>query len=201
MEQINTNFIELFIFLLPGFVAASLFYLLTSHPKPNSFERTIQALIFTFIVQAIVWSIDKLFDGAIQERTFSVELSVSIAIIFGLIAAICVNYDILHRIFRYFKITKENSYSSEWYSAFSRRNGDYIVLHLYDGRSVFGWPTEWPSNPREGHFYLEEAEWVEEVTSEANSSKTTINNDVTALLIPVSDVQLVEFVQISIKKS
>ena len=40
-------------FLLPGFVAAAVFYSLTSHPKPSNFERVVQALIFTIVVEAV----------------------------------------------------------------------------------------------------------------------------------------------------
>ena len=48
------NFLAVIAFLLPGFITAWIFYGLTSHPKPSQFERTIQALIFTFIVQIFV---------------------------------------------------------------------------------------------------------------------------------------------------
>ena len=40
-------------FLLPGFVAASILYSLTSYPKPSPFDRIVQALIFTVIGRAI----------------------------------------------------------------------------------------------------------------------------------------------------
>ena len=46
--------IDVLVFLLPGFVAASIFYSLTSHPKPEIFDRVIQALVFTVIVQVTV---------------------------------------------------------------------------------------------------------------------------------------------------
>ncbi len=48
------NFLAVVAFLLPGFITAWIFYGLTSHPKPSQFERTIQALIFTFIIQIFV---------------------------------------------------------------------------------------------------------------------------------------------------
>jgi hypothetical protein len=39
--------------LLPGFVAAWIFYGLTAHPKADHFERVVQALIFTVIARGI----------------------------------------------------------------------------------------------------------------------------------------------------
>ena len=40
-------------FLLPGFVAAAVFYSLTSHPRPNNFGSVVQALMFTIVVQGV----------------------------------------------------------------------------------------------------------------------------------------------------
>lgn len=193
MAQTTNNLIELFIYLLPGLVAASIFYTLTAHPKPNSFERTVQALIFTIIVQALMSGIGKLSDSPAENSNFELGFSVLLAILIGVVFAFFVNYDLLHRFCRWIRITKESSYSSEWHSAFSRRNKNYIVLHLYDGRRVYAWPTEWPSNPEQGHFYLDEAIWIEGELSEIDN-KTKSKFEGISLLVPVSDVQLVEFV-------
>ena len=53
MTDWANNTIEVLNFLVPGFVAAAVYFGLTSAPKPNTFERLIQALIFTIIVQAL----------------------------------------------------------------------------------------------------------------------------------------------------
>ncbi len=42
------------VFHLYGSLAAAVFYSVTSHPKPNAFERVVQALIFTLLVKVIV---------------------------------------------------------------------------------------------------------------------------------------------------
>ncbi len=44
-------------YLLPGFIAAWVFYALTSYPKRSQFEQVIQALIFTMVVQSLVLGI------------------------------------------------------------------------------------------------------------------------------------------------
>ncbi|SUP44184.1 Uncharacterised protein [Vibrio furnissii] len=54
MENLTNDIITLLQYLLPGFVAAWMFYSLTSYPKPSQFERVVQALIFTIFIQAIV---------------------------------------------------------------------------------------------------------------------------------------------------
>ena len=52
MPDLANNTIEVLNFLVPGFVAAGVYYGLTAAPKPNTFERVIQALIFTVVIPA-----------------------------------------------------------------------------------------------------------------------------------------------------
>ena len=84
-------------------------------------------------------------------------------------------------------ITKETSYPSEWYSAFSRLSDCYVVLHLNGRRRLYGWPSEWPSSPKEGHFFIQDGEWLLE-----NNEREPIEG-VVAILISVSEVEMVEF--------
>ena len=46
-EGVPKDVLNLIYALMPGFVAAWIFYGLTAHPQKTPFERTIQALIFT----------------------------------------------------------------------------------------------------------------------------------------------------------
>ena len=54
MSWASSEVVGVLTFLLPGFVAAAIFYSLTSHPKPSAFDRVVLALIFTVVGQAIV---------------------------------------------------------------------------------------------------------------------------------------------------
>ena len=55
------------------------------------------------------------------------------------------------------------------------------------GRRLYGWPSEWPSDPSEGHFLIQDGEWLLE-----NNEREPITG-VVAILIPVSEVEMVEF--------
>ena len=177
-------------FLLPGFVAAAVFYSLTSHPKPSAFERIVQALIFTTFAQVIVtiffWVRDATITFPPWNETWVLVLSVSVAMILGFTAVYASNNDLLHRPLRRLGVTRENSYPSEWYSAFSGHTDCYVVLHLKGERRLYGWPTEWPSRSDEGHFLIEEGEWL-------HDTQRTPANEVTSILVPASEVEMVEF--------
>ena len=47
MSWASSEAVAVLIFLLPGFVAAAVFYALTSHPRPGEFARVVQALVLS----------------------------------------------------------------------------------------------------------------------------------------------------------
>ena len=53
VDWASSEIVGVLTFLLPGFVAAGIFYSLTSHPKPSAFDRTVLALIFTVVGQTL----------------------------------------------------------------------------------------------------------------------------------------------------
>ena len=193
MGPISGEAIEILKFLLPGFVAAAVLYSLTSHPKPSAFERAVQALIFTIVIQVIVaalfWIVAEVTDIESWVKTWEVIVSVVVAVAFGLMAVYASNNDVLYRPLRRFGITRENSYPSEWYSAFSHHSNCYVVLHLTGERRLYGWPTEWPSRPDEGHFLIEEGEWI------TDEGESTPLEEVAAVLVPGSEVEMIEFLE------
>ena len=188
MSWASSETVTVLTFLLPGFVAAAIFYSLTSHPKPSDLERVIQALIFTVIGQAIVTAI---FLSGIPPliKEWELVVAVLIAVLLALIAAYVSNNDTMHGILRWFGVTKETSYPSEWYSAFSRHTNCYVVLHLKGERRLYGWPQEWPSHSDQGHFRIAEGEWL--IDDERRPA-----TGVSAILIPASEVEMVEFLNI-----
>lgn len=192
MSLASSEVLDVLIFLLPGFVAAAIFYSLTSFPKPSAFDRVIQALIFTVVGQPITGVIVLLYDSTTEDnalwtKNLEIALSISVAVVLALAATWISNSDIVHSILRYVRVTKETSYPSEWYSAFARHHGCYVVLHLKGQRRLYGWPEEWPSSPDEGHFRIAEGEWL----VEGKPPKPATG--VSAILIPASEVEMVEF--------
>ena len=186
MENIDSPLlISVLQYLLSGFVSAWIFYGLTSYPKPSPFERVIQALIFTFIIRVVAGVFDAFFE--IQDSNFILSLILALAL--GFLLSYFANNDQCHRLLRHLKITKETSYSSQWFGTFSD-NITYIVLHLKDQRRIYGWPKEWPTEPSQGHFLLQDACWLGEKDEEA-----VLLDDVEGVLIDSANVELVEFMK------
>ena len=190
MGLASSETVSILMFLLPGFVAAAVFYWLTSHPKPSAFERIVQALIFTILVQAMVKILFIVMESMgwvpSLDEVGRLVFSSLVAISLGLLAVYALNKDIPHRYLRLIGVTRENSYPSEWYSAFDRHADRYLVLHLKGERRLYGWPTEWPSRPDEGHFLIEEVEWLD-------GDKRIPAKGVAGMVVPASEVEMVEF--------
>lgn len=195
-EGISGNIIDLVVFLLPGFVCAWVFYGLTSHPKPSQFERIIQALIYTFIVRSIVigaeWLLITIGNNffSIGQWGKSVEtlISLAIALFLGALFAYLVNADVLHRYLRKFKLTTRTSHPSEWFYVFSEKV-TFVILHLRDGRRLYGWPKEWPLEPDKGQFYIMLPAWILEDGEQKDLP------ELDGVLIRAEDVKWVEFLR------
>ena len=197
MSWASSEAVAVLSYLLPGFVSMAVFHIFTSHPKPGEFERIVQALIFTILVQAIaelaLW-IGRLFGKeTLWTDATGIVVSVGIALLLGFIAVFFSNTDTLHRFVRFLRLTRETSYSSEWYSAFHHNADCYVVLHLQGQRRLYGWPEEWPSRPDQGHFRIAEGEWLvgdERIPAEG----------VVSIIVPAREVDMVEFLRMEVSE-
>jgi hypothetical protein len=192
MEWTSDHVIGVISALLPGFVAAWVFYSCTAHPKPSPFERVVQALIFMAFVLPITALLREasylvgqhLFVIGTWTPEVNAGWSLPIAIGLGLVFAICSNKDCFHKKLRDRGWTKRTAHPSEWFSAF---NGEerYVTLHLKDRRRIHGFPKQWPDQPTTGHFLLIGAEWL------SDESRVSLPATHT-LMIPAKSVSFVE---------
>lgn len=196
MPELSKDAIALFVFILPGFLAAWVMYGLTSHTKPSQFERVVQALIYTFIIQCLMpimeWGLCHLgsvviirpWDHISQELT-----RLLLSLLLGVVLAYYTNNDKIHKWLREKEFTTRASYPSEWFGVLSTKV-TYVVLHLNDERRLYGWPKEWPTESEKGHFYIMQPTWL--VQDEEPVELTGVLDGV---LISAKDVKWVEFIE------
>jgi hypothetical protein len=197
MGYVTGELINLFNFLLPGFITIFVFYALTSFPKKSEFDKVVLALIWTVIINLIVDLFGFLLvvigehTGSIGEWTATSKalVSIAIAIVFGVIWVYLYNNDTLHRFLRKHKITNQTSYPSEWYGTFSETQG-YVTLYFTDGKRLMGYPLEWPTDPKSGHFILEDASWLVDEDGKIRQIELIT---VSKILVDVTKIDMVEF--------
>lgn len=197
MDWVSGELVYLLVFLLPGFLTAAIFHSLTSHRKPEPFERVVSALIFTILIQfttlIVRYSISMIIE--LPELLFDVPVNiffaVPISIILGLVFSYLSNHDILHKCLRlrWLRITEETSYPSEWDPMFLRYGSEAaIMLYLKQDYNLYGKLEEYPSDPKSGYFILREAEWI---TNEGKTIPLEIDSDAVSVLVPATEVKMV----------
>lgn len=185
MENLSSEIIGLIYQLLPGFISACIFYLLTCYIKPDPFERVIQALIFTVLCKSIIIVIKNalFFIGTfwtIGIWTSNIEFvsSIIISILFGIFLSWCVNNDFPLFLFRKDGIEKCNKFNkfmakyftklnltnkalhpTEWYSFF-KESECFAILHIEGERRLQGYLLQFPNTPDSGHFIISNASWL-----------------------------------------
>lgn len=176
-------------YLLPGFLAAWIFYGLTSYAKPSQFERVIQALIFILFIRVSVFIVGELFS---QRYWMEEVLPFVFAVVWGVVFAVVANNDWLHKLLRKIRLTTRTSYQSEWLQSFEGYGTSYVILHFRDERRLIGWPEIWPKTPSNGHFLLIDAAWIQ---GDSNKDADIIELDgVRGILVDASQINMVEFV-------
>ena len=186
MTEWANNSIDILNFLVPGFIAAAVYYGFTSAAKPNTFERLIQALIFTIIVNALSTGAALFVPFKNQTWLGSGPFgSILIAVILGFGFAVLFNKDLPHRWFRRWGLTKQMTYPTDWYSVFENQPDSFVVVHLRDGRRLYGYPRDWPGRREEDRlFVIDEPEWLIE------DERVTAGD---TLAIQAEEVEMIDF--------
>jgi len=191
MPELSKDVVALLQYLAPGFLVAWVYFGLTSHIKPSQFERVVQALIFTVVVQGVVicerWALGqlgKLYSVGPWTSDSALVASLVTALCLGFAVATLNNADTLHALARRFHLSTRSGYPSEWFASFYTCP-THVVLQLKDGARIFGWPTRWPSD-KTGHFFITEA--VREIDGEQQDLAY-----LEGILVEAAEVTSVEF--------
>lgn len=194
MPEASQEIIALLQYLLPGFLMAAIYYGLTSHPRPSQFERVVQALLFTVTVQAVLDVIRASagwlrMDSVQGAWTSDVELAARFIIAFaaGIILSAASNRDIVHAALRRLGVTHRSALAGEWYAVFATTR-EHVILNLSDGSRITGWPQQWPSDPKNGHFFITQCAWI-------SPTRAVDGCDIEGILINAADVTRVEFIK------
>ena len=193
-------FLAQFQYLLAGFVAAWVFYGLTPYKRPTPFERIVQALVYTAVVQLLTTGITDAarfvgweWVGGFLLGPGGVFVS---AILIGGGFAWLVNRDYPHSWLRNkLGLTSQTARKCNWADAFDLDNYEYIILNLKDGRRLYGWPFYWPNHHSDSddHFLLKDYAWLPNQGGEApNFPEIPLARDA-AILVASEAVDTVEF--------
>lgn len=187
--------LQIFIFLIPGFMAASILDMMVPKKETKELGRVVEALIFSMIIYTIYASIFKSGPVAINKSdgliVYSFNASALICL-FGisLIMPIVFSYFIVHdwhmTLLRKMRATSRTARNCVWHDAFSKFK-KHIIINFKNGRRIYGWPEYYSDDSKDGFIFLSNAAWI-------NEKGEFDNLDLEGILItPEQKIESIEF--------
>jgi len=172
--QTTYEALNVFVFLIPGFIASIIFNNLLVRKEKDNFSKIIEALVMSFLIYTVVSGLighspvilETIKEGNITKYSIRYNatvllpialLAIFIPIVFGFL----VTTDFHMRLFRFLRITNKTSRETVWIDVFTDQKR-YIIVNLKNGRRVFGWPMYYSNTPEEGMIYLYDAAWIDD---------------------------------------
>jgi hypothetical protein len=178
MGEFRFEAITLLVILLPGFLAARIEQRLVVNPEQNEFDKTIEALLYSFFIYLTFTAIYRSFPVSLtigktgESSTYSINASPFklallplIAILLAALTALASNQDFFGSFFRWLGVTRRTWRASIWSDVFHNYGG-VVQVELADGRSVIGWLKYYSDRAENASLFLERASWVAAGTTE-----------------------------------
>lgn len=172
MGEFRFEAITILVILLPGFLAARIEQRLVVNPKQNEFDKTVEALLYSFFIYLVFTAINRSLPVSLKVETvgsalrYSLDASVSrlamlpaIAVLLAVLMAFASNHDYFGKLFRSLGVSRRTWRGSIWSDVFHNYGG-VVQVELDDGRSVMGWLKYFSDRPEDGSLFLERASWV-----------------------------------------
>jgi len=165
--------LQIFLILLPGFAAAYIVQQLGTRRTQTEFERTIEALLFSFVIYVCFITVNRGHlpfhlekDAAGTGDTVVWEpahLGILAVITFGfaVFAVIYINRD-WNRIFRKLHLTERTTRNSIWTDILESEAGQeqVVQVEVSGGRSVLGVLLYYSDDPEESSVFVTQAAWI-----------------------------------------
>lgn len=205
--EVTFEALALLIFLLPGFVSSSILdHIMVRKPKDH-FGRIIEALVFSFIIYAVVVGLVgipafELPEGAADFPRIATSLInqsfVWVALLLSIVLPLFLGFlsatDGHMRLLRFIRVTNKTARETTWLDVFADQKR-YVIVNLTQGRRVFGWPLYFSNDRDEGLLYLFDPAWV-------NDDGTYTNLNIHGLfLVEPGSIESIEFTHVTDKNA
>jgi len=206
-----SKLIPILVFLLPGFLTMGVIEVLVVSRPRDTLDKIVLAFVLTFLnlllFSLVRWFCEKTgsllylagaavcsswkFDHEHFYTVGNLMLMMICAVGIGLAWSYeATNERILERL-RLTNFTTRTHKPSTWRETFVQKKGKWIVVHLKDGRRIYGFPLHYSDGPEERAIHLEPAFWL---TTEADGT-TTQSPPTTLLLDNNIEIRFIEFVE------
>jgi len=196
MDEVK-ELVPILLFLLPGFVSVGILEILCVRKAKDVFGRVVEALIFTMLNLAsflVLRSLLEYVGAKFSHDQFltpsNVALMTLCALAIGIAFAAEINNEwLLGQLNNRFHITRKTAKPSTWNETWTHA-AKFVVVHLDDGRRIYGWPTFYSDDPEERALFLEDASWLDDENRLINEAAP-----ISMFLDKQSGIKLIEFVE------
>ena len=201
--NLSIEVVNALLLLLPGFMSGQIYYSLFRVIEVSPFRRTLEAIIFSFILYLCVspffeWEplAQVLSNDGVVKYRFSDSISYTVVSLVGvvlipLIIGFCYFNDHIHRLLRKLTITTKSSRGNTWNDVLASQER-YVVVILKDGRRIRGYPTMFSDDPSEGYLYLYNPAWLND-DKENDSDPDYIESYCHGYLLNRDNIDLIGF--------
>ncbi len=190
--------LQIFIFLIPGFIAATTLDHLIIRNTKKELERIIEALMFSMIIYTIYSlafgagpiSFDEVNKSIMFDSKSFVFLTL-ISLIIPILFSFLITNDLHMSIARKLQITRRSSRHSVWYDTFCD-NQKYIIINFENGRRLYGWPNDYSDSQKNYFIYLTQPAWI--IENSKTKKREYIDLDIDGILITSEQkIESIEF--------
>lgn len=186
--------LQFLIFLIPGFISATILDSLVVRKERKELGKIIEALIFSMIIYTIYSFISGRSPVTLNQIEKSITydsksflwlglLSISIPVVLSFL----ITNDWHMKVARKLRISNRTARSSVWHDAFSDKD-TYIIINFENGRRIYGWPLYYSEVPMNPYIFLANPAWIE--------GEEYIELNVEGILItPEQKIESIEFLE------
>lgn len=188
--------LQILIFLIPGFISATILNTLIVRKEKKELGKIIEALIFSMLIYTIysfvlgrspvtLNQIEKSITYSYDSKSFLWLGLLSIGI--PAVLSFLVTNDWHMKVARKLRISRKTARSSVWFDVFCDIR-KHIIINFENGRRLYGWPMYYSNEPENPYIFLFKPTYIEE--------GKWVDLDVEGILItPEQQIESIEFLE------
>ena len=166
--------LKILLLLLPGFLMLLIQENLGEKKERTQVEKIFVILLYDIFVFLIYLGVSKFVPnlkpfilGIKEEKLdiigssfFNIAFILIVASFLGILFGIFNIYGWHYNLLRKFKLTYKTGRSSVWNDAFYEKQGYYVIVHLDGGVRIFGWISDFSTDPNPKYLFIREAKYL-----------------------------------------
>lgn len=188
--------LQILIFLIPGFISATILNALVVRKAKKELGIIIEALILSMLIYTIYSLISGVSPVTLNQIEESIVYSYDsksfvwlgvLSLGIPVILSLFITNDLHMKLARFLRISRRTARSSVWFDVFYDIR-KHIIINFKDGRRIYGWPQYYSNDPESPYIFSFKPCWIQ--------GEKFIDLDIEGILItPEEKIESIEFLK------